>query len=414
MKILVAGASWASHISGLQRHALNLTRCLSLRPEITEVHLVVAPWQVDFVRAADVISSPRVSIHVAEMLPGLLSRNLWHYRELPKLAKRLDTNLVHLTYPVPINRAALHCPTVVTLHDLYAYEIPSNFGFPRYIFNRAILKHCLRQVDSIACVSETTRLRLGKYAPEAIWKKAARIYNCVEGETAGETQPPIQGWNHEPFLLCVAQHRRNKNLPLLIRAFHRLVRSGQADPELKLVIVGITASQTGTIHRLVASSGLIRRVHFLEGLSEPALQWCYRNCAALVAPSITEGFGLPVAEGLLAGCRILCSDIPAHREIAGELCTFVALQDSAESTLAEAILAILKEPERHPVSLPQFSAPVVAKQYIDLYRRLIASSHFAESGITAASHQSSGVGSAIPMTPAAFSFHPGEDKHERI
>jgi glycosyltransferase involved in cell wall biosynthesis len=253
MKILIAGASWASHISGLQRHALNLTRSLSLRPEITELQLVIAPWQFDFVQAADATSYRHISIHVAEMVPGLLSRNLWYYRELPKLAKRLDVNLVHLTYSVPVNSAAIHCPTVVTLHDLYAYEIPSNFGFPRYIFNRAILKHCLRKVDSIACVSETTRLRLKQYVPEAVWKKVVRIYNCVERKTACAAQSPIPDWANEPFLLCVAQHRPNKNLPLLIRAFNRLVWSGQTDPDMKLVIVGIKASQTRAIHHLVAA-----------------------------------------------------------------------------------------------------------------------------------------------------------------
>jgi glycosyltransferase involved in cell wall biosynthesis len=386
MKILVAAASWASNISGLQRHALNLTRCLLLRPEITELHLVIAPWQQDFVQAAGIPFHPRLSIHVAEMVPGVLSRNSWYYGKLPKFARWLDVNLVHLTYPVPVNRTAFHCPTVVTLHDLYPYEIPGNFGFPRFIFNRAILKHCLRNVDSIACVSETTRLRLRQYAPEAVWGKAVRIYNCVEGKLACASRSPIPYWRDEPFLLCVAQHRRNKNLPLLIRTFSSLARSGQIGPDLKLVVVGITASQTATIHRLVASYRLSQRVHFLEGLSEPELQWCYRNCAALAAPSITEGFGLPVAEGLLAGCRVLCSDIPAHREIAEGQCTFVKIGSNAESALAKAILfTILKEPKRSPVLLPQFSASAIAEQHTELYRRLITAREVAEDSIDSVS-----------------------------
>ena len=57
----------------------------------------------------------------------------------------------------------------------------------------------------------------------------------------------------------------------------------------------------------------------------------------LSAPSITEGFGLPVAEALLAGCRVVCSDIPAHREVGDGHCRFVALQRNAEDALLEAI-----------------------------------------------------------------------------
>lgn len=370
MKVLIAAASYASNISGLQRHAFNVVRCLLPQPEITELHLVVAPWQRHLVQAAGVTPDPRLSIHVAEMDPGSLSRNIWHYRELPKLAARIEVNLVHFSYPVPVNAAAFDCPTVVTLHDLYPFEIPGNFGFPKFIFNRVVLKQCLRNVDAIACVSEATRLRLKQYVSDALWRKAVRIYNCVETGPASAKHSPVSNWHGEPFLLCVAQHRRNKNIPLLIRTFARLHRSGQLDADMRLVVVGITAPATNTVLRAVSDSGLGRSIHLLEGLSEAELQWCYSHCAALVAPSITEGFGLPVVEGLLAGCRIVCSDIPAHREVGDDRCRFVALGPNAEETLAAAVVAVLKEPRTVPALLPQFSTPVLARQYIDLYRTL--------------------------------------------
>jgi glycosyltransferase involved in cell wall biosynthesis len=93
----------------------------------------------------------------------------------------------------------------------------------------------------------------------------------------------------------------------------------------------------------------------------------------LVAPSITEGFGLPVAEGMLAGCRIVCSDISAHREIGEGFCRFVNLGVDAESALMRGIVSALEDPKPSPVQLPQLSGPVLAKQYIALYRRLLAS-----------------------------------------
>ena len=159
----------------------------------------------------------------------------------------------------------------------------------------------------------------------------------------------------------------------MLRTFDRLLRSGQVDSKMKLVILGITAPGTRNIHSLASKLNLGRSVCFLEGLSEPELQWCYTQCEAVVAPSLTEGFGLPVAEGLLAGCRIVCSDIPAHREVGDGKCWFVALGQDAEKTFAEAIVAALKEPKRLPDALPQFSASTLAKEYIGLYRRLITS-----------------------------------------
>jgi glycosyltransferase involved in cell wall biosynthesis len=152
-----------------------------------------------------------------------------------------------------------------------------------------------------------------------------------------------------------------------------LARFGQLDPNTKLVVVGIPGPETHRIQRLVSRCGLERSVHFLKGLSEPELQWCYARCEALVAPSRTEGFGLPVAEALLAGCRVICSDIPAHREVGDRHCRFVDLDRDAENTLSEAIIATLKMPRKSPIPLPQFSASVLAEQYSRLYRNLAAS-----------------------------------------
>ncbi len=373
MRILIAAASLASNLSGVQRHAFNVARCLLPQKEISELHIVVAPWQRSLASAAGLRRDVRLLTHVADTGTASFSRNLWYYRGLPKLAAQLQVDLVHLSYPMPINAAAFHCPTVLTLHDLYPYEIPMNFGFPKFIFNRAVLRQCLRNADAIACVSEATNARLREYVSPTIWRKAIRIYNCVEPEALTANVSPIPDWSGGPFLLCIAQHRRNKNLPLLIRAFDSLLRSGRITPNAKLVIVGIQGPESSKIDRLLTSSGLLQCVHLLEGISEQELQWCYRNCEALVSPSITEGFGLPIAEGLLAGCRIVCSDIPAHREVGEAQCRFFALLQDAEGPLAEAISSALREPKRPPVLLPQFSAGVLASQYLALYRSLIAS-----------------------------------------
>ena len=372
MKILIAAASFASRMSGLQRHALNVVRCLLPIAEISALHLVVAPWQRDMLQAAGLHSDGRLVTHIANMNRSSLSRNLWYYRELPQLAAHLRTDVVHLSYPMPVNTAAFTCPTVVTLHDLYPYEIPMNFGFPKFIFNRLVLQQCLRGVDAIACVSGTTLNRLRQYTPANVWQKAMRIYNCIESESAGDVMPPIPGWQGGEFLLCVAQHRHNKNIPLLIRTFASMLRAGQHSGDMKLVIVGITGPETPKIHRLVSTLGLGENVCFLEGVSDAELQWCYAQCEAVVCPSSAEGFGLPVAEARLAGCRVVCSDISAFREVGDGECRYVALDTAAEKTLAAAIIASLKRPKPSPTSLPQFSAPVVAEQYTSLYRRLVA------------------------------------------
>src|SRR5271167_3755346 len=45
VKILLTAAQFSSNISGLQRHAFNVVRCLLKQQQISSVRFVIAPWQ---------------------------------------------------------------------------------------------------------------------------------------------------------------------------------------------------------------------------------------------------------------------------------------------------------------------------------------------------------------------------------
>jgi glycosyltransferase involved in cell wall biosynthesis len=370
MKILIALASSPRHLSGVPRHAINLARCLLTRAEIAEIHLVVAPWQMGFVLEAIPLSDARLHLQAAPMGNSALSRNLWLYAQLPRLAAQLEVDIVHLAYPVPVRRGAYRSPVVVTLHDLYPYDIPENFGLPKAFFNRAVLRQCLRKVDAIACISQSTFSRLEKL-DSRLSGKATVVYNSREELTQGKIETPLPEREGLPFMLCVAQHRRNKNILLALRVFERLLRTGRIPAEMGLVIVGITGPETPAIKNFVTCAGLARSVVLLAGISDAQLAWCYRSCSLVLAPSVLEGFGVPVAEALLAGCRVVCSDIPAFREFGGSHCRYVPLGRNEEDALADAIVAALSQPPPEAISFPQFSPHVIAEEYVRLYRSLL-------------------------------------------
>jgi glycosyltransferase involved in cell wall biosynthesis len=371
VKIAIALTSSSGQLSGVQRHAINLARCLLTLEQITAVHLIAAPWQMEFVHDAALRDDARLHLHAAAVRNTSVSRNAWYYADLPRIASRLQADVVHLAYPAPLHNRAYRCPTVVTLHDLYPYDAPDNFGFPKVVFNRFVLRQCLQAVDAIACVSSSTLARLDGIEPRLALQKAIVIHNCVEAQHHIGGWSPLRGWQGEPFLLCVAQHRRNKNILFLLRLFERLLRAAQLSEGTRLVIVGIPGPETHTILRFIADAKIADRVTLLNGLSEEELQWCYRNCEVLLAPSLMEGFGLPVAEALLAGCPVICSDIPAFRELGGERCVYIPLNADAENGFADAICAGIRERPCQPVALPQLSAPVIAEQYLQLYRSLL-------------------------------------------
>jgi len=138
-----------------------------------------------------------------------------------------------------------------------------------------------------------------------------------------------------------------------------------------MLIVGIPGPETLAIERFIAREQLADRVTLLNGISDEQLQWCYSNCSLLLAPSTLEGFGLPVAEALLAGCQVVCSDIPVFRELGGDHCRYVPLGPHAEEAFADAVGAVLDDNRPMPVAMPQLSASVIADHYLRLYRSML-------------------------------------------
>jgi glycosyltransferase involved in cell wall biosynthesis len=370
MTVVVAAVGASAHLSGVSRHAANLVRCLLSRAEVSTVHFVVAPWQFDSLRSVLPFDDPRLRIHQVQVACNAVARNLWYYNRLPLLAALLQADIVHLSYPAPLNRAAFDCPVVVTLHDLYPYDIPANFGFPKMLFNRAILKQCLHAADAITCVSESTLLRLDVYAPGVAIQKAITIHNCVEPGPPMAAVSPLPSWEGEPFLLCVAQHRRNKNVVLAMQVFERLLQANDLSSNARLVIVGIEGPETARIHRFIRNSGLTSRITLLRGITDAELEWCYGHCELLLAPSIVEGFGLPIVEATLHHCRIVCSDIPAFREVGGSYCDYADLKLDPQQAFVKATRVALKSPKFRVGKTDSFSGIRVAEAYLRLYMRL--------------------------------------------
>ena len=280
---------------------------------------------------------------------------------------------------MPLDGRAFACPTVVSLHDLYPFDIPENFGWIKGAVNRELMHQCLRNVDAIACVSESTRSALKRRFGARLGRKAVTILNAVEPVSEAAPLPLRDFSEGEPFLLCVAQHRQNKNIPLALRIFKRLLRNRGVRENTRLLIVGIPGPDTPLIQACIRQSGLERSVVLLSGISDAELLWCYRSCELLLAPSSIEGFGLPVAEALLVGCPVVCSDIAAFREVGGLRCCYVAFGENVVERYERAVLQTLAAPRANPVTLPNLSAQAAAREYMALYNRLLASRRMAQS-----------------------------------
>lgn len=370
MHLVVASVSASTSPSGVCRHASNIVRGVLAFSSVRKVTLLTGEWQAGYFRDAFDLDDARLEILPIAIANLSALRNFWYLRTLPALARALGADIVHLAYPMPLRRPAYTSPVVVSLHDLYPFDIPRNFGVHKAWLNRAVLRNCLRNADAVACVSETTRGRLHELFPALRPEKTSVVPNST-GLYREYADTEFPGAIRDiPFLLCVAQHRANKNLASLLRSFRLALDRVVVQPETKLVIVGNEGPETPRLHQVIADRNLQDRVVFLRGISDGLLSALYAQCELVVAPSLLEGFGLPVVEALTAGCRVACSDIPTFRSIATTNCVLFDPTDSSGESLVTALRYVLYLPRGAESSPAGLQPQQAAAMYLALYSKL--------------------------------------------
>jgi glycosyltransferase involved in cell wall biosynthesis len=372
MTILITALSAAKGPSGICRHAYNLVRCALRHTLVVKIYLLIGEWQMSYFSSLFGFDDPKVSLIAVEIASDAVARNRWYLRQLPDMARELRADVVHLSFPVPVRRRLFCCPVIVSLHDLYPYDKPDNFGFPRVIFNRVFLQQCLKEVDVVACVSETTLSRLNVLIPRIAYRKGVVVHNCVDIRMVNTERHFFPEIENEQLFLMVAQHRSNKNIMLALYVFHSLLRRFEIAPDTRLFVIGNEGPETAKIRQFIESEKLQNSVKLIDGLSDKQLTHLYLQCRLLIAPSTVEGFGLPVAEALCHGCHVVCSDIPAFREVGGNSCYYFDLEASSPALeMTQAIHKALDSTRRNSNISNKFSVDSVLNRYVALYERLL-------------------------------------------
>ena len=105
---------------------------------------------------------------------------------------------------------------------------------------------------------------------------------------------------NRPFVLTVGTLEPRKNLRRLITAFRSV-----ATPNASLIIVGARGwGADASIGDEFKGVGNVRAIGFVP---DADLACLYHACATFVLPSLSEGYGFPVAEALACGANVICS-----------------------------------------------------------------------------------------------------------
>jgi len=130
-----------------------------------------------------------------------------------------------------------------------------------------------------------------------------------------------------PYFVCVGTIEPRKNLAFLLIVWRRLVQTlGARAP--RLVLVGRRGWENeNVVDILDRSQVLAPYLAEVADLTDPGLASLMAGASAFLAPSLAEGYGMPLAEALAVGAPAIASDIPSHREIAGDLIPYFDIVD---------------------------------------------------------------------------------------
>jgi glycosyltransferase involved in cell wall biosynthesis len=235
-------------------------------------------------------------------------------------ARKSKAGVVHVTDPDAL--APLRGRTLLTtVYDLIPLKEPqprrrvvANLGYWSYL-------NSLRHADQLFAISQQTATDL----VDMLHLNAARVRVARPGIDLPELKVGHAD-RGRPYFLYVGGPNPNKNLALALDAM-----ALAADLSEELRIAGHwLPKQVEALNSQVAASGLGGRVRHIGFVPAAELPDLMAGATALVIPSLHEGFGLPVAEGLAAGAVVLHSDLPVLRETsAGAALIFASRSVSA-------------------------------------------------------------------------------------
>ena len=246
---------------------------------------------------------------------------------VPRRSASVDIALFPTFPPTPCVRD----PVVYVLHDLTWWLYPEAASTGGRVYYRRLAEMALRRAAAVVTDSSTARNDiLGQFDldPE-------RVHVCYPGvaiDVNPERSPPPR--TQRPYLLVVATAEPRKNLPALIRGYEAAGLAADVD----LVLVGRPGWGPNT--------QLVPGCRPVGSVSDAELVSLYKGALALIAPSLYEGFGLPLLEAMRLRVPVFCSNIPVFREVSGSYAEFFNPRE--HSSIVSALTAAVAAPKPPP------------------------------------------------------------------
>jgi glycosyltransferase involved in cell wall biosynthesis len=314
---------------GIARYVRELSRALAVEfPEIEILLLSDQPFEPPLGLPANlrVGGSPR----------HWIERRWWLYGVSRELS-RAGIEVFHGTHFVvpwlPLR------PTVMTLHDLSPWLDPAWHGEAGFVRQRAPLLMGLGLATMV--IAPTEAVRLQAISRFGLHPDRVRAVPQAAGDHFRPAAPSAPG---SPFFLYLGALEPRKNLDMLIQAWREVRKRHAVD----LLLAG---RARGDFTPPAPEAGL----RLLGEVPDQDLPSLYSSAAAVLYPSLYEGFGLPVLEAMQCGALVIASRDPAVSEVAGEGALLLDARDVG------AWVSAMREAVSRPENLAPYRARALAR-----------------------------------------------------
>jgi glycosyltransferase involved in cell wall biosynthesis len=183
--------------------------------------------------------------------------------------------------------------------------------------------------DWVIAISEHSRDHYLSIFPHFPADRIRIVYPCsrfTEASIDGTRPSLLRNFSGQDFWLSVGTIEPRKNQRLLIEAFARYLKAGGRP--MPLVLAGGKGWLMDDFHEHIERMGVHDHVILLGYVSDEEMIWLFRNCFANLYPSLFEGFGLPILEGMQFGAPTLSSNATSMPEVGGEAAILLSPLDA--------------------------------------------------------------------------------------
>jgi glycosyltransferase involved in cell wall biosynthesis len=242
-------------------------------------------------------------------------------REHLLFAKVIDDSGLDIFHAMDHNMTPfLHCPSLVTVHDLILLVLRGPYLGPTAWLWMQAHRRAAERASMIVAVSHNTA-----WDVERIWGIPAQRITVVH-EGVGEEYRPVADDVIEDaaarygikrhYFLYLGGFDPRKNIYNMLLSFKRFLLKGGTP--FQLILCGDARGFEGYLNDTIAELGLNSNVVLTGFVDKDYLPALYTGATAFICVSLYEGFGLPLLEAMACATPVIASRSSSLPEVVGD------------------------------------------------------------------------------------------------